>query len=84
MLTIGLKKKDHKLILDDKLAREIAKLYKLTFTGTAGNSNVLRSTFNVQRSTFNVQRLTIAGTVNGAQQPSAFKVYGLSIQGLEH
>jgi len=36
VLAIGLEEKNHKLILDDKLAREIAKLHKLSFTGTAG------------------------------------------------
>lgn len=35
-LALGLNEKHHKLILDDKLAREIAKLHKLSFTGTAG------------------------------------------------
>lgn len=36
VLAIGLNEKNHKLILDDKLAREIAKLQNLSFTGTAG------------------------------------------------
>jgi len=36
VLALGLTQNNHKLILDDKLAREIAKLQKLNFTGTAG------------------------------------------------
>lgn len=36
VLALALNEKNHKLILDDKLAREIAKLHKLSFTGTAG------------------------------------------------
>lgn len=36
VLAMGLDEKQHLLIIDDKLAREIAKLHDLKFTGTAG------------------------------------------------